>query len=133
MKLYAIPGGTWAGTEADWKRQMKAAGHNPKDFEATKTREIPTAKAELMEFLNFFAVDVYRSGTTRPVAAPDTVVDVEALRAEHNPDPAATIDDQPLDTTKFDLDAAFRAAPLGQQLTLASLACEAGYQKLAGK
>lgn len=89
MKLYPIPGGGWAGTEADWKAGMKARGLNPKDFEATKTREVPTGKKELMEFLTFFAVDVYRTGTAAPAAPADTVVDVEALRAEHNPDPAA--------------------------------------------
>jgi hypothetical protein len=33
---------------------MKAKGFNPKEFDATKTREVPTAKADLMEFLNFF-------------------------------------------------------------------------------
>lgn len=81
MKLYPVPGGTWEGTEADWKKAMKAKGLNPKDFEATKTKEVPTGKKELMEFLNFFAVDVYRTGS----AAPAPTVDVEALRALHNP------------------------------------------------
>ena len=65
---------------------MKAKGLNPKDYEATKTREVPTGKKELMEFLTFFAVDVYR---TPGGAAPSTTVpavDVDALRALHNPD-----------------------------------------------
>lgn len=88
MKLYPIPGGGWAGTEADWKAGMKARGLNPKDFEATKTREVPTGKKELMEFLTFFAVDVYRTGGDIVVTGA-AAVDVEALRAAHNPDPDA--------------------------------------------
>jgi hypothetical protein len=85
MKLYPVPGGTWEGTEADWKKAMKAAGHDPKAFEATKTREVPTGKKELMEFLTFFAVDPYRTGRGVP-ATTVPAVDVEALRREHNPD-----------------------------------------------
>lgn len=83
MKLYPIPGGGWAGTEADWKRRMKAAGLDPKEFEKTKTREVPTGKKELMEFLEFFGVDVYRlpQGSTTV-----STVDVDALRRQHNPD-----------------------------------------------
>lgn len=84
MKLYPIPGGGWAGTEADWKAGMKAAGLNPKDFEATKFREVPTGKKELMEFLTFFSVDVYRTGTGADAVVSGTV-DVEALRDRYNP------------------------------------------------
>jgi len=97
MKLYPIPGGTWAATEADWKAGMKAAGLNPKDFENTKFRDVPTGKKELMEFLTFFAVDPYRlpGGATTVSSAP--AVDVEALRRQHNPDapdlaPTAVVD-----------------------------------------
>lgn len=85
MKLYPVPGGGWEGTEADWKKAMKAKGLDPKQFDATKTREVPTGKKELMEFLTFFSVDVYRTGTAAPTPTP--TVDVEALRAEHNPVP----------------------------------------------
>lgn len=60
---------------------MKSKGLNPKEFEATKTREVPTGKKELMEFLTFFGVDVYRLGADIVVPG----VDVEALRAKHNP------------------------------------------------
>lgn len=88
MKLYPIPGGGWAGTEADWKAAMKAKGLNPKDFEATKTREVPTGKKELMEFLTFFAVDVYRTGSA-PITTGPAPVDVDALRDQHNPAPDA--------------------------------------------
>lgn len=87
MRLYPVPGGTWAGTEAEWKKAMKARGLDPKAFEATKTREVPTAKADLMEFLNFYALDVYRLGdqANAVVAAAPEQVDVDALRALHNP------------------------------------------------
>lgn len=84
MKLYPIPGGGWAGTEADWKKGMKLAGYDPKAFEDTKTREVPTGKKELMEFLTFFGVDVYKLPAGTTVSTP--AVDVAALRAEHNPD-----------------------------------------------
>ncbi len=87
MKLYPLPGGDWAGTEIDWKAAMKAKGLDPKEFEATKIREVPTGKKELMEFLTFFGVDVYRlPGGAAPAAKPDIVVDHAALQARHNPD-----------------------------------------------
>jgi len=63
---------------------MRERGFDPKAFERSKTREVRTAKGDLLEFLNFFSVDVYRSGP-----APDVVVvDVEALRAAYNPGPS---------------------------------------------
>lgn len=92
MRLYPVPGGTWEGTEADWKKAMKAKGLDPKAFEGTKTREVPTAKKDLMEFLTFFGVDVYRTGTGSPTTVPDEPeVDVEALRAIHNPTAAQQV------------------------------------------
>lgn len=103
MKLYPLPGGTWAGTEADWKKAMKAKGLNPKDF-STPSREVPTGKKELMEFLTFFAVDVYRTGDATPAPA----VDVEALRALHNPGAGP----RPSDLTEKPT-AALEAAPTG--------------------
>ena len=97
MKLYPVPGGGWEGTEADWKKAMKARGLDPKAFESTKTREVPTGKKELMEFLTFFAVDVYRhAGEALRVAQEQAPVDIEALRREHNPDPVN--DPAPLST-----------------------------------
>lgn len=92
MKLYPIPGGTWAGTEADWKKALKALGLDHKNFEATKTREVPTGKKELMEFLTFYNVDVYRLGDGTTMSAP-AAVDVEALRAQHNPTAAEQVRD----------------------------------------
>lgn len=87
MKLYPVPGGIWTGTEAEWKKAMKARGLDAKAFEATKSREVPTAKADLMEFLTFYAVDVYRLGDQAGavVATEPEQVDVDALRALHNP------------------------------------------------
>lgn len=118
MKLYPIPGGEWAGTEADWKKAMKARGYDPKLFEATKTREVPTGKKELMEFLTFFAVDVYRSGGVPLTTVP--AVDVDALRRQHNPDapdlaPAAPASQE----LGGDLTQAFLAAPIRLQAELA--------------
>ena len=130
MRLYPVPGGTWEATEADWKKAMKAKGLNPKDFDATKARDVPTGKKELIEFLNFYAVDVYRTGDEAP-----TVVDVDALRALHNPaavrpstlaegtEPAS----RPSST---DLDDMFMNAPLGQQLRLSVAAIDAAVLKL---
>lgn len=118
MKLYPIPGGKWAGTEADWKKEMKAAGLDPKQFEDTKTREVPTGKKELMEFLTFFAVDVYRTGGQPITTVP--AIDVDALRRQHNPDapdlpPAPTSAPSP-DKPLAEL---FEAAPIKVQAELA--------------
>jgi hypothetical protein len=88
MKLYPIPGGTWAGTEADFKKACKARGIDAKTLRGA--REVPTGKAELLEFLNFNAVDVYRTAPGDTVVQP-TRVDPAALQAEHNPDPAAPL------------------------------------------
>ena len=122
--MYPVPGGTWEGTEADWKKAMKAKGLNPKDFEETKTREVPTGKKELMEFLTFFAVDVYRTGG----AAPEPTVDVDALRALHNPGagprpsdlaPVPTDNGEPVIGTDYavpgTLEQQFEAAPIRRQ------------------
>lgn len=137
MKLYPLPGGDWAGTEADWKKAMKAQGLDPKLFEATKTREVPTGKKELMEFLIFFGVDVYRLPGGATQAA--TPVDVEALRALHNPgagvkpsELAAIADggEKPFErgfeagtqrvaNSRPDLDQMFEAASISHQLQLA--------------
>jgi len=137
MKLYPIPGGLWAGTEADWKKQMKARGLNPKDFEASKTREVPVAKADLLEWLNFFAVDVYRNGgaaTTVPEAA-EPPVDVGALRALHNPTAAQQVaqqlQDPGADRGPLMLQTLFDNAPIGAQLQLATAAIDNALTQLA--
>ena len=145
MKLYPIPGGTWAGTEADWKKAMKARGLDPKAFEATKTRDVPTGKPDLLEFLNFFAVDVYRDVPTgrfdivvnSPVVTSYVPVDVDALRALHNPTavdlPMQTNADRPAGAGAdvFDLDTAFAAAPVVQQLCLAVVAIDAAVAQIS--
>jgi hypothetical protein len=133
MKLYPIPGGTWAGTEADWKREMKAKGLNPKEY-PNPTREVPVAKKELMEFLTFFAVDVYRlPGGAAPTVTATAQVDVDALRALHNPTAsdivaaaqpaevsalAAATGDTNLTVTSTELAALFEAAPIRVQAEL---------------
>lgn len=57
MKLYQTPGGTWAGSEKDWKAAMKAEGADPKAM-TRNTVDVPVSKAELMEFLTFHNVNV---------------------------------------------------------------------------
>jgi hypothetical protein len=109
MKLYQTPGGTWAGSEKDWSDAMKAEGLSPKAYKDRKTVEVPTSKAALMEFLTFHNVNVVNPA---PVAAPQPPLPPARP-------PEATTASQPLD-----LDDLFEAAPLAQQLHLASLACE---------
>jgi hypothetical protein len=110
----------------DWKKQMKAVGLNPKEYEATKTREVPTGKGDLLEFLTFFGVDVYRTGDVkRPTTA---AVDVDALRALHNPDgvrpsmlaDTQTNDDRPAGAGAdlANLAAMFASAPIRVQAEL---------------
>jgi len=143
MRLYTTPGGQWAGTEKDWKAALKAEGIDAKTYDGRKTIEVPTSKAELMEFLTFYNVNVINpgahpvveaaGGAPTPLASP-AVPDVEALRALHNPEsvtvlpaPSTAMADMGAQfpaTTVPDLDDLFEAAPLARQLHLASLACE---------
>lgn len=105
MRLYCTPGGTWAGTEKDWKDAMRAEGCDPKRAER-KIIDVPTSKAELMEFLTFYNVNVI---------APRTSPDVGH---GHAPPPI----EQPVagtPTTIPDLNAAFAAAPITVQVELA--------------
>lgn len=140
MKLYTTPGGQWAGTEKDWKAAMKAEGIDTKTYAGRKQVEVPTSKAELMEFLTFHNVNVVNPGTlsvvgaagtgaSPPAPVPAASVDVEALRALHNPEASPGFNPElapppPPATTMPDLDELFEAAPLARQLHLASLACE---------
>lgn len=133
MKLYTTPGGQWAGTEKDWKAALKAEGIDAKTYDGRRQIEIPTDKAGLMEFLTFYNVNVIDPGAhpaieavgggASPPAPSSAAVDVEALRALHNPEAAPPPPTVP-STTMSDLDELFEAAPLARQLHLASLACE---------
>lgn len=111
MKLYQTPGGTWAGSEKDWKTAMKAEGSDPKAA-TLKTIEVPTSKAELMEFLTFHNVNCIAPRSSSAVAP-------QEQKAPLTPAPAADT------TVPGDLDALFAAAPLRKQLTLAVLAIDA--------
>lgn len=133
-----MPGGDWAGTEADWKAKMKAKGLDPK-LATRKTIEVPTGKKELMEFLTFYNVDVCRL----PVGEPQPTVDVEALRAQHNPG-AVTVPPMsaeelevashgPITPTPVDLDQLFGAAPVSTQLRLAVQAIDRADAVIAGR
>lgn len=140
MKLYPIPGGTWAGTEAEWKAGMKAAGHDPKTA-VRKTIEVPTDKKGLMEFLTFYGVDVISPrtvGAAVPVAQVPTTpeVDVEALRALHNPDgvrPSALAATTVPEAPGAELDRLFDEAPIGAQLRLAVQAIDNAGKQILGR
>ena len=135
MKLYTTPGGRWAGTEKDWKDAMKVEGYNLKTYDGRKTIEVPTSKAELMEFLTFYNVNVINPGAVHvveavggevPPAPSSTAVDVEALRAQYNPEefpaPPTTTPQQIVTNTAgqvINLDEIFRAAPIPKQVELA--------------
>lgn len=120
MKLYHTPGGHWSGTEKDWKAAMKAEGRDPKTA-TIKTREVPTDKAGLMEFLTFFNVRCIQ-----PAAA--TVIEV-APQARP-PAPQEPVVNGCATTVPGDLDALFLAAPLRKQLTLAVQAIDAADAQL---
>lgn len=131
MKLYPVPGGTWEGTEADWKKALAALGLDHKKFRDSDgkplTKEVPTGKKDLMEFLTFYTVDVYRTGGAAPTTTVPAI-DVEALRRQHNPDapdlPPAPIERAPAgdpptrSMTTDQLTAEFNAAPIRVQAEL---------------
>lgn len=112
MKLYQTPGGTWAGSDKDWAAAMKAEGADPKKFDGRKIVEVPTDKASLMEFLTFHGVNVINPQAATP--APE-VVPAGAIPQPPAPPSGGTASS----TTVSDLDGAFEAAPLRQQLRLA--------------
>lgn len=122
MKLYTTPGGQWAGTEKDWKANLKSEGIDAKTYTGRKQIDIPTDKAGLMEFLTFHNVNVINPGTVQAVE-PNVVeaalpVDVEALRALHNPEASPTpVPAAP--TTVTDIDTLFVTAPITKQVELA--------------
>ena len=135
MKLYTTPGGKWAGTEKDWKAGLKAEGIDLKTYTGRRQVDVPTDKAGLMEFLTFHNVNVINpgalpgveaaAGATPPPASPAavTVPDVEALRAQYNPEGAGPV-------TTMSLDDMFEKAPIGQKLRLAVVAVDAAYAAL---
>ena len=119
---------------------MKAEGSDPKAA-SRRLVEVPTDKPGLMEFLTFHNVNVVNPGARpgpevatggapapQPPASPVAAPDVDALRAEYNPEAVPTTVSFP--SERIDLDALFLAAPLGQQLTLAGLACENAYKQI---
>lgn len=111
MKLYCTPGGTWAGSEKDYKAAMKAEGSDPKVADRRQV-DVPVDKAGLMEFLTFHRVNPINPAIPSSAPAP-----VSAAPAT----PGTTV-------SGASLDEMFLAAPLGQQLTLAAIACENGYK-----
>ena len=115
MKLYCTPGGTWAGTEKDWKDAVKAEGLDPKSIDR-KIVEVPTAKKPLMEFLTFHNVNAICPAGGR---APEVSLPGDP------PPPSPAADSAATTVPSFDLDAAFEAAPIKQRLRLAVTAIDA--------
>lgn len=112
MKLYQTPGGTWAGSEKEWKDAMKAEGSDPKAAER-KIVEVPVDKKGLMEFLTFHNVNVVNPQLA--AAAPEvTGGDAQPPSAKT---PSSPVAPQPTATT-VPLDEAVRQAPLPVQLDL---------------
>lgn len=117
MKLRQTPGGTWCGTEKDYKAALKREGINPKDYTGREFVDVPTSKAELMEFLTFHNINCIAPKGATPVAS-----QAHPLAPEPAADSRAT--------TVPDLDAAFAAAPIKQQLRLAVAAIDAADARL---
>lgn len=111
-KFYQTPGGTISTAEKRWKEDMKAEGLNPKDYDGRNTFDVPIKASELAEFLTFHNVNVVNPQVLAP--APSVAGGV----TPQSPAPPAA------PTTVPDIDELFEAAPLAQQLHLASLACE---------
>lgn len=109
MRLYCTPGGTWAGSEKDYKAAMKAEGADPKSVDR-KQVDVPTSKPELMEFLTFHRVNPINPNAS---ISGTTVSDSEPVAAFAVSGAASAA-----------LDELFEAAPLARQLHLAALACE---------
>lgn len=101
MKFRQTPGGTWCGTEKDYRTALKSEGIDPKKYTGREFVEVPTDKAGLMEFLTFHGVNVIN---------PRTLLEVPTTSAV-----AAQIVGAPIP----DLDELFEAAPVETQLKLA--------------
>ncbi len=114
MKLYCTPGGTWAGSEKDYKAAMKAEGSDPK-LAPRRQIDVPVDKAGLMEFLTFHRVNPIAPA---PLAAVPAMSD-NGPTFVPAPGPVTTVSNG-----AADLDELFDAAPLARQLHLAALACE---------
>jgi hypothetical protein len=148
MKLRQTPGGAWSGTEKAFHADLKREGINPRTYAGREFVDVPTDKPGLLEFLTFHRVNVISPQTalsasdaagsthlppTSLPAATTMPVDVEALRALHNPSSLASalaggpehdaIDFAPPVTNTagqaINLDELFAAAPIPKQVELA--------------
>ncbi len=70
MRLYQTPGGTWAGSEKEYKAAMKAEGSDPKT-QPRRQVDVPTDKPGLMEFLTFHNVNVINPRAAQPMLSLD--------------------------------------------------------------
>jgi hypothetical protein len=110
MKLYQTPRGTIAGNEKDWKAAMKAEGHDTKTWSKERCSiDVPTAKAELMEFLTFHTVNVVN---------PPPIGASEVTGGDPSPAPQSPSVAPPPTTTTVPLEEVVRQAPLPAQLDL---------------
>lgn len=119
MRLYCTPGGTWAGSEKDYKAAMKAEGSDLKTV-SRRQIDVPVDKAGLMEFLTFHRVN--------PIAPIPVIPSMADLGVTSLPTPGPIVHHEAATTVSSvgstDLDELFEAAPLARQLHLAATACE---------
>ena len=86
MKLYTTGQGHWAGTQADARKTKKRAGMD------CALHEVPTAKPELLDFLNKHKVSVTTRADNVKVNSVKQVVDV--AHEEHEQVPVASVPDK---------------------------------------
>lgn len=123
MKLYCTPGGTWAGTEADYKKALKAEGVDAKSVTRPQV-DVPTDKKGLLEFLTFHGVNPIGGYSV------SQVVGDGASPLPPAPSPAAPAAPT-TEAGEQDLDALFDEAPLRDQLRLAMFAINKAKAQLA--
>lgn len=71
MKLYRDESGNWRGTQAEAKR----------DLEVWRTTDVPTSKAELLEFLNKHKVCATKEEPTEPKVRISPIDDINLKAA----------------------------------------------------
>lgn len=123
MLLYCTPAGTWAGTEADYKKALKSEGIDPKSVSRRQV-EVPVKKAELLEFLTFHGVNPIGGRVVSQVVG-DGASPLPPAPSPAAPATTATAQDA------ADLDALFDEAPLGVQLRLSMFAINRAKGQLA--
>lgn len=89
MKLYCTPGGTWAGSEKDYKAALKTEGVDAKTVTRRQV-DVPVDKAGLMEFLTFHRVNPINPQVSQVVGGASTPSTPAAPPAAPAPETEAT-------------------------------------------